>query len=104
MLKTITSCPYCRAAIAVDATTGTIVFNPDGRNADPCPHLACFWVALSVSRTTPSGADCGDPARSCNRIWEFGRKIRDVDTRENWDDYQLTGWLCDYGFGELPLI
>jgi hypothetical protein len=103
LFKTVTVCPYCFCSLIIDAATGKHVFNPHGRKHDPCPHLACVWTTLDVARQRPNGEWCYDDARSVNWIWEIGKGLHELNTRESAEDNLLTGFLCAYGFDDLPL-
>jgi hypothetical protein len=98
MIKSIATCPYCSAVIAVDVVDQGVVFNPDRARRGPCPHLGCSLMRLCVW-----GTDTKEGEGTVIRTWlyERGRGLR-LSRPDSWEDYHPFAYLLDSGVGDLP--
>ena len=96
MIREILRCPYCGSVIGLEDVSQDLCFDPDRCHGEACPHLTCFWAAVTAMRGRRTVK-----RRGSSRIWELGREIYRVD---GWHDFWaagLTNYLCDYGFDRL---
>lgn len=96
MIRDILRCPYCAAVIAFDDVSQEILFDPDRCRDAACPHLACFWTAVTMMRGRRTAKN-----RCSSRLWELGRGLYQVDGSRDFRALGLTNYLCDGGFERL---
>ncbi len=96
MIKDAFRCPYCDVPVAIDCTSGEVVFDPDGRSESACEHLSCFWICLSFGDGQMSNS-------KLDRSWlgATGRKILRIDARSELQNVALTRYIMDCGFGHV---
>jgi hypothetical protein len=92
MIKEAFRCPYCEVPVAVDCTSGEVVFDPDGSSGSACEHLSCFWICLSFGT-----------CEKLDRSWlgVIDRKIVRIDARSELQNVALTRYIMDCGFGHV---
>jgi hypothetical protein len=89
MIRTVEACPICNAVIGIDDRNAAIVFNPDRADPEPCPHLTCFWMMLSVHT--------GGRTQAFDWVWEYGKGLRaGKDDPMPIEDRQIGDYLLLY--------
>lgn len=105
VIKRLASCPYCGSTIAADASSGEVVYNPDGARPGPCAHLVCFTLVLDVARIHPNGSSSIDRGHSRDWHWDCVEGLHDILVGERPGDFELGVYLWElYAgtmFGEL---
>lgn len=96
MIREILRCPYCAVVIALEDVSQDVLFEPDRCGGAACPHLACFWTAVTVMRGRRTVK-----SRCSSRLWELGRGLYQVDGSRDFRALGLANYMCDHGFDRL---
>ncbi|MBN8625687.1 MAG: hypothetical protein J0M17_09370 [Planctomycetes bacterium] len=90
MIREILRCPYCAAVVALEDFSQDLLFDPDRCHGAACPHLACFWTAVTVMRGRRTLK-----RRCTSRLWEWERGTYRVDGLHDFRAAGLANYLCD---------